>query len=58
MLPPDVRGQYLDAAVQVIESSETEVPFKVSAVKSIQQSVYTPTKRAFLTRMQFCAVYL
>ncbi|KAH8992921.1 ARM repeat-containing protein, partial [Lactarius akahatsu] len=36
LLPPDVRGQYLDAAVQVIESSETEVPFKVSAVKSIQ----------------------
>ena len=39
LLPPDARGQYLDAAVQVIESSETEVPFKVSAVKSIQQSV-------------------
>ncbi|KAI9459661.1 ARM repeat-containing protein [Lactarius psammicola] len=36
LLPPDVRGQYLDAAVQVIESNETEVPFKVSAVKSIQ----------------------
>ncbi|KAF8262244.1 armadillo-type protein [Lactarius quietus] len=36
LLPTDVRGQYLDAAVQVIESSETEVPFKVSAVKSIQ----------------------
>ncbi len=49
MLSPDVRGQYLDAAVQVIESNETEVPFKVSAVKSIQQSVpclalFTPTK--------------
>lgn len=36
LLPPDVRGQYLDAAVQVIESNETGVPFKVSAVKSIQ----------------------
>ena len=35
LLPPDARGQYLDAAVHVIESSETEVPFKVSAVKSI-----------------------
>ena len=43
-----MRGQYLDAAVQVIESSETEVPFKVSAVKSIQQSVlFTPTKGHF-----------
>jgi len=39
LLPQDVRGQYLDAAVQVIESNETEVPFKVSAVKSIKQSV-------------------
>ncbi|KAI0275362.1 ARM repeat-containing protein [Gloeopeniophorella convolvens] len=36
LLPSDVRGQYLDAAVQVIESSETGIPFKVSAVKSIQ----------------------
>ena len=32
----NVRGQYLDAAVHVLESNETEVPFKVSAVKSIQ----------------------
>jgi hypothetical protein len=38
-LPADVRGQYFEAAIQVIESSETEIPFKVSAVKSIQQFV-------------------
>ncbi|KAH9962326.1 ARM repeat-containing protein [Russula compacta] len=36
LLPADVRGQYLEAAIQVIESNETEIPFKVSAVKSIQ----------------------
>jgi hypothetical protein len=39
LLPADVRGQYFEAAVQVIESNETEIPFKVSAVKSIQQFV-------------------
>ncbi|KAI9510750.1 ARM repeat-containing protein [Russula earlei] len=36
LLPADVRGQYFQAAIQVIESNETEIPFKVSAVKSIQ----------------------
>ncbi|KAI0281277.1 ARM repeat-containing protein [Russula aff. rugulosa BPL654] len=36
LLPSDVRGQYFEAAIQVIESNETEIPFKVSAVKSIQ----------------------
>jgi hypothetical protein len=39
LLPADVRGQYFEAAIQVIESNETEIPFKVSAVKSIQQFV-------------------
>ncbi|KAH9973321.1 ARM repeat-containing protein [Lactifluus volemus] len=36
LLPVNVRGQYLDAAIHVLESNETEIPFKVSAVKSIQ----------------------
>lgn len=40
LLPADVRGQYFEAAIQVIESDETEIPFKVSAVKSIQQFVF------------------
>jgi hypothetical protein len=40
LLPSDVRGQYFEAAIQVIESNETEIPFKVSAVKSIQQFVF------------------
>ncbi|KAI0319475.1 armadillo-type protein [Amylostereum chailletii] len=37
LLPPGISGQYLDAAVQVIESNETGIPFKISAVKAIQQ---------------------
>ena len=39
LLPADVRRQYFEAAIQVLESNETEIPFKVSAVKSIQQFV-------------------
>ena len=42
----DVRGQYFEAAIQVIESNETEIPFKVSAVKSIQQFVVFPLSNA------------
>jgi hypothetical protein len=47
LLPADVRGQYFEAAVQVIESSETEIPFKVSAVKSIQQFVVFSLFKSF-----------
>jgi importin-9 len=36
LLPMDVHGQYFEAAIQVIESNETEIPFKVSVVKSVQ----------------------
>ncbi|KAI0066668.1 ARM repeat-containing protein [Artomyces pyxidatus] len=36
LLPLEISGQYLDAAVQVIESPETGIPFKISAVKAIQ----------------------
>ena len=42
----DVRGQYFEAAIQVIESNETEIPFKVSAVKAIQQFVFCPLSNA------------
>ncbi|KAH9962332.1 armadillo-type protein [Russula compacta] len=49
LLPADVRGQYLEAAIQVIESNETEIPFKVSAVKSIQQFVMSFSKAFVLT---------
>lgn len=52
LLPADVRGQYFEAAVQVIESNETEIPFKVSAVKSIQQFVlFCPLSRISLLTM-------
>jgi len=39
LLPNGVADQYLDAAVQVIESPETGIPFKISAVKAIYQYV-------------------
>ncbi|KAL1950948.1 hypothetical protein VTO73DRAFT_97 [Trametes versicolor] len=35
LLPAQLAGQYLDAAVQVLEASEAGVPVKVSAVKAI-----------------------
>ncbi|KAH9923163.1 armadillo-type protein [Epithele typhae] len=35
LLPPQYAAQYLDAAVQVLESAEAGVPVKVSAVKAI-----------------------
>ena len=47
LLLADVRGQYFEAAIQVIESNETEIPFKVSAVKSIQQFVSPPSLKRF-----------
>jgi importin-9 len=56
LLPADVRGQYFEAAIQVIESNETEIPFKVSAVKSIQQSVFLSSLIRFyadLPRLSF-----
>jgi importin-9 len=56
LLPADVRGQYFEAAIQVIESNETEIPFKVSAVKSIQQSVFLSSLKplyADLPRLSF-----
>ncbi|THH14476.1 hypothetical protein EW146_g5852 [Bondarzewia mesenterica] len=34
LLPVEIAGQYLEAAVQVIESRETGIPFKISAVKA------------------------
>lgn len=39
LLSVDIAGQYLEAAVQVIESRETGIPFKISAVKAILQYV-------------------
>ena len=47
LLPTDARGQYFEAAIQVIESNETEIPFKASAVKSIQQFVDLTSSKWF-----------
>ncbi|KAK7464422.1 hypothetical protein VKT23_006589 [Stygiomarasmius scandens] len=35
LLPVQLAGQYLDAAVQVIEASNASIPIKVSAVKAV-----------------------
>ena len=37
LLPAQLAGQYLDAAVQVLESAEAGIPVKVSAVKAIHK---------------------
>lgn len=37
LLPIQLAGQYLDAAVQVIEASEAGIPVKISAVKAIHK---------------------
>jgi len=37
LLPIDLAGQYLEAAVQVIEASEAGIPVKISAVKAIHK---------------------
>ena len=39
LLPPQLAGQYLDAAVQVLEATEAGIPVKVSAVKAIHKYV-------------------
>jgi hypothetical protein len=37
LLPLTLAGQYLDAAVQVIENNEAGIPVKISAVKAIHK---------------------
>ena len=39
LLPLQLAGQYLEAAIQVIESSEAGVPVKVSAVRAVHKYV-------------------
>ncbi|EIN14253.1 ARM repeat-containing protein [Punctularia strigosozonata HHB-11173 SS5] len=36
LLPKELAGQYLDAAIQVVEANVAGVPIKVSAIKAIQ----------------------
>lgn len=37
LLPLQLAGQYLDAAVQVIEAADAGIPVKISAVKAIHK---------------------
>lgn len=37
LLPSQMTGQYLEAAVQVVENAEAGVPVKVSAIKAIHK---------------------
>jgi hypothetical protein len=37
LLPLQLAGQYLDAAVQVIEATEAGIPIKISAVKAVHK---------------------
>jgi hypothetical protein len=39
LLPVQLAGQYLNAAVQVIEASNASIPIKVSAVKAVHKYV-------------------
>ncbi|RPD64798.1 ARM repeat-containing protein [Lentinus tigrinus ALCF2SS1-6] len=54
LLPAQLAGQYLDAAVQVLEATETGVPVKISAVKAIHnfcQNVDDPVSLPFAPRI-------
>ena len=42
LLPGQLAGQYLDAAIQVLEAPEASIPVKVSAVKAIHKYVRFP----------------
>lgn len=39
MLPGQLAGQYLDAAIQVIEAENAGIPVKISAVKAVHKLV-------------------
>lgn len=39
LLPQEIAGEYLDAAIRVIENDNAQIPIKVSAVKAIQKYV-------------------
>lgn len=39
LLPVQLAGQYLEAAIQVIEATEASIPIKISAVKAVHKCV-------------------
>ena len=51
LLPSELAGQYLEAAVQVISANEAGIPIKVSAVKAIHK--YVSRKPFCFTRQSF-----
>lgn len=40
LLPLQLAGQYLDAAIHVIEANEASIPIKVSAVKAVHKYAF------------------
>lgn len=42
LLPQEIAGSYLDAAIRVIENDGAQIPIKASAVKAIQKYVLLP----------------
>ena len=37
LLPTELAGQYLNAAIQVVEASEAGIPIKISAIKALSK---------------------
>ena len=58
MLPSQLAGQYLDAAIQVIEAEAAGIPVKISAVKAVHKLVsvhlYDRTLTKRTTDISFC----
>ena len=57
LLPPELAGQYLEAAAQVIAANDAGIPIKVSAVKAVHKYV-APLRiyRYTLERAEICLV--
>jgi importin-9 len=55
LLPEDITGQYMEAALGAIEAAEASVPVKVSAVKAVQKWVlfHATTAKCLIARSAF-----
>jgi hypothetical protein len=56
LLPQEIAGSYLDAAIRVIENDDAQIPIKVSAVKAIQKYILfsLQTTMAKSVHVSFC----
>lgn len=45
LFPLELGGQYLDAALRVVEASDAGIPVKVSAIKAIQKYGLTSSRK-------------